>query len=640
MARYALADRRLYAMLEYSDEMIALLGRGGEILFASPATRRWLGYDVAAFTGHCAYDFVHPDDVNAARDALAGLTHGSDPVCAEARLRHRDGSWHLLRGTFRNLLDDPAVGAIVVNYRDITDVRAAELAHRALQDRVAQIVDSVGVGAWTLDLATAQAEWSEQIAALLGMPPDQFDGCVETVFAHLHPDDREKVQRASAVAIDTHSPFDVEFRVVLPDGTSRWLENKGRVKYDADGRATHIGGVAQDISARKLLEAQLQEAQKLDALGRLAGGVAHDFNNVLQAILGFAEIVADDLDHNRSVDVTEIMSAARSGTALTRQLLAFSRKQRIEPRRLSLNSVIANSELMLQRLIGEDIDVRVKVDPNVDDIWADEGQIEQIFVNLAVNARDAMPDGGRLTIETSNVELTRDYAGFHAPVAPGSYVQLAVSDTGRGMSADVQARMFEPFFTTKSIGQGTGFGLSTVYGIVRQSGGYIWVASEEGRGTTFNLYFPRIDEATKKERHHMAAHREDLMGHGTVLLVEDNDQIRRLAVRTLGKYGYAVLDAATPDAAIALAASSQLDIDLLITDVVLPGMNGRSLAEELRRDRPSLKCVFMSGYTGDVVAPQLAIPGDSVFLQKPFTADGLARQVRDLLVGAGRTATT
>ncbi len=627
-------EHRFQALLEHSHEMIALFDRNGEWLYASPATTRHLGYDVNELSGRNAFDLVHPEDRLEAKATLAAMADTTTPVVAEARIRHKDGSWRRLEGTFCNLLRDPAVGAVVVNYRDITDQRNAEVSQRRLQADVAHIVHSTGVGVWELDLATGQVEWSEQIATQMGMSLADFDGRVETFFSRVHPDDREKVQRAADAAVQGGvAAFDVEFRVNLPDGPTRWLETKGRVTYGADGQPTHLGGVAFDISDRKLLEHQLHQAQKLEALGRLAGGVAHDFNNLLMAILGFAEFLAADLEPNdaRLGDVGEITRAAQSATALTKQLLAFSRKQAIEPRALNLNRVVRQAEGMLRRLIGEDIDLSVRLDPQVRDIWADAGQIEQILVNLAVNARDAMPNGGRLSLETSNTELGREYVGVHASVAPGPYVLLVVSDTGQGMSADVQSRIFEPFFTTKAAGHGTGLGLSTVYGIVKQSGGYIWVYSEESRGTTFKVYFPRLDQPAHVDAPSNPSQPEDLAGHGTILLVEDNEQVRRLAARTLVKYGYDVLDAASPGDALAIAASTDITIDLLVTDIVLPGMNGNALAEELRRRQPSLKCIFMSGYTGDVLAHHMTERGDATFLQKPFTATSLARHVRDVL---------
>jgi two-component system cell cycle sensor histidine kinase/response regulator CckA len=628
------AERRFEALLEYSHEMVALLDRNGEWLYASPATKRQLGFDVEELTGRNAFDFVHPEDRLDAAATLAALAGTTAPVVAEARIRHKDGSWRRLEGTFHNLLRDPAVSAIVVNYRDVTDQRAAEVSHRRLQTDVTRIVDSTGVGIWELDLATGHLAWSEQTAAQMGMALADFDGRLETFFARVHPDDREKLQRAADTAIQQGGlGFDVEFRMNLPDGTTKWLENKGQVTYSGDGQPTHLGGVSFDISARKLLEHQLHQAQKLDALGRLAGGVAHDFNNLLTAILGFAEFVAGDLepDDARLGDIGEITRAAQSATALTKQLLAFSRKQAIEPRTLNLNRVTNHAERMLRRLIGEDIDLSVRLGPEVRDIWADAGQIEQVLVNLAVNARDAMPNGGRLSIETSNAELGREYLGLHASVAPGPYVLLVVSDTGQGMSAEVQSRIFEPFFTTKAAGHGTGLGLATVYGIVKQSGGHVWVYSEEGHGTTFKVYFPRLDQKAHVDGPTHPSHPEDLTGHGTILLVEDNEQVRRLAVRALVKCGYDVLDAASPDHALAIATSPDSTIDLLVTDIVLPGMNGNILAEKLRERQPSLKCIFMSGYTGDVLAHHLTDHADAAFLQKPFTADSLARHVRDAL---------
>jgi PAS domain S-box-containing protein len=393
----------------------------------------------------------------------------------------------------------------------------------------------------------------------------------------------------------------------------------------------HIA-IALDLTGRKKLEKQLLQAQKMEAVGRLAGGVAHDFNNILSVILSYAEMVGAELrpDEPLLAEVKEIRTAATRGTDLTRQLLAFSRQQVLEPRVLSLDSSVNDMVKMLHRLLGADIKLTVLSDPELFSIKADPGQIEQILMNLAVNARDAMPQGGALTIRTSNVTIDEEYANAHHDVKPGSYVMLAVSDTGVGMDAQTQSRIFEPFFTTKEKGKGTGLGLATVFGIVKQSDGHIWVYSELGRGTTFKLYFPRTTNALKK----LPSERpppESVRGNETVLLVEDDAQVRTLARNILRRSGYVVLEAANGGEALLLCEQHGAKIDLVLTDVVLPLMSGRQIVERLRAIRPKLRVLFMSGYTDDAILQHGLLDSGVSFLQKPLTPTTLRRKVREVL---------
>jgi two-component system cell cycle sensor histidine kinase/response regulator CckA len=388
-----------------------------------------------------------------------------------------------------------------------------------------------------------------------------------------------------------------------------------------EGRPTVIGVVVEDTTARKELELQLAQSQKMEAVGRLAGGVAHDFNNLLTVIKSYSRILLDALDgDSRREDVEEIAAAADRAAALTRQLLAFSRRQMMQPRALRLNAVVTDIEKMLRRLIGEDIVLVTRLDPALSLVNADPGQIEQVLMNLAVNARDAMPDGGRLTIETSNVR-----------VDDSSFVELAVSDTGIGMTSEVRSHLFEPFFTTKERGKGTGLGLSTVYGIVKQSGGDISVQAEPGKGSTFKILLPRlageVGASTSPERTTPAAPR----GSETILLVEDDASLRALAERILRGYGYTVLVASAGQRALALVADYPRSIDLVLTDVVMPEMSGTTLVERLRPLRPTLRVLFMSGYTDDEVVRRGVLDRWAAFLQKPFTPDQLAFKVREVL---------
>ncbi|MHB8069113.1 MAG: hybrid sensor histidine kinase/response regulator [Desulfobaccales bacterium] len=390
--------------------------------------------------------------------------------------------------------------------------------------------------------------------------------------------------------------------------------------------------VAREITERKQLEAQLVQAQKMEAVGRLAGGVAHDFNNLLTAILGYGEMLLLDLpeDDPRRHFAAQIISTAEHASALTRQLLAFGRKQIIQPRLLNLNELISGMEKMLRRLLGEDLELVTLLDPGLGAVKADPSQMDQVILNLAVNARDAMPQGGMLIIETENVSLDDAYAGDHLEVAPGLYVMLTVSDTGTGMEAATQAHIFEPFFTTKEPGKGTGLGLSTVFGIVKQSGGHIWVYSEPGKGTTFKVYLPRLEEPALP-LHPLEAPAASLRGQETVLIVEDEEQLRSVICQALRTYGYTVLEAHHGNEAILVCGRHRGPIHLVLTDVVMPGMSGGELIERLRPLGRKMKVLFMSGYTEDTAVLQSLLAAGVPFLEKPFKMMKLVQKVREVL---------
>ncbi len=392
---------------------------------------------------------------------------------------------------------------------------------------------------------------------------------------------------------------------------------------------------AEDVTERRALEQQLRQSQKMEAVGRLAGGIAHDFNNLLMVISGYSEFLLERLGDEPQLrgPAQEIASAAERASSLTRQLLAFSRKQMLAPRVVNLNDVATENVKMLTRMIGEDIDLVIAPSPNLWSVRADAGQIEQVIMNLAVNARDAMPSGGKLTIETSNVTLDEDYARFHAPLRPGDYVMVAVSDTGAGMDAETQSHIFEPFFTTKGT-KGTGLGLSTVYGIIKQSGGYIWVYSEMGRGTTFKIYLPRVastGEAAVAQLAGPVEFRKVEPGTETILLVEDEANLRYLARQYLEKQGYKVIEAADGAVAMQIAVAHEKTIHLLLTDVIMPGMNGRELAQRISEIRPNVKILYMSGYTENVIGHNGMLDAGVRLLQKPFNLRDLKSRVREVL---------
>ena len=389
--------------------------------------------------------------------------------------------------------------------------------------------------------------------------------------------------------------------------------------------------LAQDITERRCLEHQLRQAQKMEAVGRLAGGVAHDFNNLLTGIIGYADLLsaAPSQDPDRRNNLDEIRKAAERASSLTRQLLAYSRQQILQPKVLDLNQVVSDMSNLLHRLIGEDIELRTALAAKLDAVRVDAGQIEQVILNLALNARDAMPRGGKLTIETANAHLDEAYARGHVAVRPGSYVMLAVSDTGVGMNAETLARLFEPFFTTKELGKGTGLGLSTVYGIVKQSGGNIWAYSVLGKGTTFKVYLPRVDGPAEPVTRQVVV--SAMGGSETVLLVEDDELVRKLACEVLAKRGYRVLGTGMIEEALQIAESQQSPIHLVLTDVVMPGMSGNELVSRIQLLRPEVKVLFMSGYADHAVVHHGVIEAGMFFLQKPFTPALLAQKVREVL---------
>jgi signal transduction histidine kinase/ActR/RegA family two-component response regulator len=406
---------------------------------------------------------------------------------------------------------------------------------------------------------------------------------------------------------------------------------------DTHGQVIGLVGMSRDITERKRLESQFLQAQKMDSIGRLAGGVAHDFNNLLTVITGYVELARDMLtpDNPLHSDLEAIGDAADRAAALTRQLLAFARKQILDPQILNLNDLVLNLDKLLRRLIGEDIELATLPMPDLWPVKADANQIEQILINLAINARDAMPGGGKLTIETANSSLDEAYARHHMSVSPGFYVMLAVSDTGVGMPPEMQAQVFEPFFTTKQAGKGTGLGLATCYGIVKQHGGHIWVYSEVGQGTTFKVYLPRTTEVTDAQQTYET--QEILLaGNETVLLVEDEVALRQLAVRVLRQLGYTVLEATDGADALRVAGEYSGAIDLLLTDVVMPQLGGAALAERLRETHPRLKVLFMSGYTDHTIIRHSLLEPGVTFLQKPFAPELLARKVREALAAEER----
>ena len=590
----------------------------GRILTANPTMARMLGYGSPdELTAHSMRElYARP----AERDAVLG-NEGSG---VEVEWKRRDGSpvWVLL--SWHAEVDERGIPRYFEGF--VTDITARRRAQQELRQSEAHyrtILEHIGDAVVITTPDGHYLDVNPQACAMTGYDRDEL---LRLRAVDTYPLEEREAAAARAAEVASGRSIVFDRRLLRKDGTVIIVEINARPL--PDGR---LLAAMRDITERRNLENQLRQAQKMEAVGRLAGGLAHDFNNVLTAVFGYVDLLSEELapgSHARE-DVEEIRRAAERAAALTRQLLAFSRQQVLDPIVLSVNDLIRNLDKMLRRLIGEDVDLRLNLAPDVGNVRADPGQVEQVIANLVVNARDAMPEGGKLLIETVNADLTEQYADMHRPVIAGAYVMIAVSDTGVGMDEATKARIFEPFFTTKEKGRGTGLGLSTVYGIVKQSGGYIWAYSEVGRGTTFKIYLPRVDAPAVQ----VAAPREagTLAGSETVLLAEDDPMLRPLAKTLLQKLGYTVLEAENPDQAVALAAAHPAPIHLLVADVVMPGASGRDLARRLAASRPDMKVLYVSGYTDDAIVHHGMLEPGLNFLQKPFTPAALARKVRDVL---------
>jgi PAS domain S-box-containing protein len=452
-----------------------------------------------------------------------------------------------------------------------------------------------------------------------------------TPYLHTFPGTLDQVEQS---LVQQGFVKDFEFVIKRRDGRKLTVLGSITAVRDENGDLTAYQGIIRDITERKQLEAQLHQSQKMEAIGRLAGGVAHDFNNLLTVIKGYAGLLLSlqpDESNQQSKDIEQIMQAAEQAATLTRQLLAFSRQQPLQPKIINLNQVMIYLEKMLRRLIGEDIDLTTMLADELGQVKADPGQIEQVIMNLAVNARDAMPQGGKLTVETANIELDESYARHYVDVTPGTYVMLAVSDTGQGMNEEVQSHIFEPFFTTKEPGHGTGLGLATVHGIVKQSNGHISVYSEPGQGTVFKIYLPQVKNPLELTQPDLPL-TTSLEGRETILLVEDNEMVRQLVQQVLDKNGYRVLVAHNGEAAIQVCKMDETPIQLLVTDVIMPGgMNGYEVAKLLTSFYPAMKVLYMSGYADEAIVRHGILEEGTAFLQKPFTPKILAQKVREVL---------
>jgi PAS domain S-box-containing protein len=625
------SEQRFRSLIENSKDLIlVVIAPSAAILYASPSVERAIGYLPADVTGTSALQYVHPEDAPRLAARLEEILAKETPtVPISFRVRHRDGSWRIFEAVGNNRVADPAIRGIILNARDVTEMKQSEEARRASEERYRLLFEGNPQPTWVFDEKTlAFLAVNEAACKSYGYSREEL---LAMTIADIRP--AEEVDRLRGFLKTERSGHHESgiWRHRKKDATVIEAEIRSS-PIEFGGRKARLV-LALDVTERRRLEEQLLQAQKMEAIGQLAGGIAHDFNNLLTAILGYADLAARSEGRRDAAEaVEEIRKAGERAADLTRQLLAFSRKQVFEPKVLDLNALVSNLEKMLRRLIGEDVELATKLDPVLGPVRVDASQIEQVIVNLAVNARDAMPDGGTLTIETQNVALDETYAREHVSIHPGEYVMFAITDTGVGMSAETQKHIFEPFFTTKERGKGTGLGLSTVYGTVKQSGGYIWVYSELGRGTSFKVYLPRVEAPVEPV---VASRKPERASGGseTVLLVEDTESVRKLTRRILDGAGYTVLEAGDGAAAVETAQQHTGRIHLLLTDVVMPLMGGSDLASRIRSLHPEAKLLFMSGYTDEAVVRHGLVSEGRLFLQKPFTPQALLARVREVLDG-------
>ena len=626
-------EQRYRELYEYTSDGVFLLDvvEGGRfrIMGFNPAEARLIGISNDEVYGKYI-DELFPPEVSAA--VLANYrrcVERAAPISYEEVLDVPAGRMSFFTTLVPVLDAGGRVHRIIGVARDVTNERAAVEALRASEERFRQLAENIREVFWLLDTASnALLYVSPGYELVWGLSRESVLADPKSWRAVVHREDRARIEAADALS--RREPTDTTYRIVRPDGSERWIRSRTFPVCGGDGQAYRVVGVADDITELVRAEERLRQAQKLEAVGQLAGGVAHDFNNLLSVVLSYSELVMNTLapEDPRHADVSEIRRAAERAADLTRQLLTFSRKQVIQPKLMDLAHTVLPMAKMLQRLIGEGVELVLNAAASTGIIRADAGQLEQIVVNLAVNARDAMrPDGGKLVLETTNVELgANDATGLPA----GPYVLLTAKDTGAGMDGPTQARIFEPFFTTKEVGKGTGLGLATVFGIVEQSGGAIRVESAPGKGSTFSIYFPRVCESLSAPAVSDASVSVS-GGTETILLVEDDQQVRDVTRAILRRFGYVVLDAQNAGEALLSCEQHQGPIHLLLTDVVMPRMSGRQLAERLAPLRPEMKVLFMSGYPDASFREGNVIEAGTSFIAKPLTPETLGAKVRAVI---------
>jgi PAS domain S-box-containing protein len=620
--------RRQALAMDSAADGISIIGENGQHVYVNAAFARMMGHErPESMLGVHWQKIYHAGDVQLIQQQVRKSLEAEGKWSGQINLRRRDGTIIPVEMAITSL----ANGVTACIGHDISARKEAEKARVDAETKYRMLVEQVAAISYIAELGI-QGQWhyvSPQIEAITGYSQDEWLASSRDWTRHIPAEDHGVILAAEAASVRGER-FQAEYRIVRKDGAVIWVSDTAVV---VSGSYTHpvMEGIIVDITERKLLENQLQQSRRMEAVGRLAGGIAHDFNNLLTIIKGYAELAQQraGVQPDLRADVQQIENAAERASALIRQLLAFSRRQVLQPKVLDLNAIVLGLDKLLARLMGEHIEMVTRCGANVGHVKADPAQVEQVIMNLVVNARDAMPEGGRLTVETVNVDLDSTYARDHVTVKPGPYVMLAVSDNGIGMSPETVAHIFEPFYTTKGSGQGTGLGLSTVYGIVKQSGGYIWVYSEPGKGTTFKVYLPRVQELADPKQEVVIPGVNK--GSETVLLVEDDGAVRELASMILSSNGYLVLPAQDALEAEHFSANHSGEIHLLLTDIMMPGTSGRELARRISARHPRARVLYMSGYTDNVLAQGGVLEEGVSFLQKPFTPAALSQKVRDVL---------
>ena len=619
--------------MESTVDGMSIIDNTGRHVYANSAFARMVGFpSVQAVLGKSWTEVYDPRDIAMLEGQIRESLVKTGKWSGQLALHRKDNSTLPIEMA----ITATAQGGTVCVARDISDRLKAEHARADAEIKYRTLIEQVAAISYIAELGVT-GRWyyvSPQIESILGYTADEWLPHSTDWMRYVPTEDHHIIHEAER-SCSRGEPFQAEYRLRRKDGQAIWVSDTAVVVRGSDSHQV-MEGIIVDITERKLLENQLQQSRRMEAVGRLAGGIAHDFNNLLTIINGYAEMALrrTNITSELKADIQQINSASERASVLVRQLLAFSRKQVLQPKSLDLNAIVEGLNKLLNRLMGADIEMITRCGANIGTVKADPSQIEQVIMNLVVNARDAMANGGRLTLETSNVDLDANYARDHATVKPGPYVMLAVSDTGIGMDQETQAHIFEPFYTTKGGSRGTGLGLSTVYGIVKQSGGYIWVYSEPGKGTTIKVYLPRVEEPVAKSADTKPDAKEFQGNQGgteAILLVEDEEAVRDLARVILADQGYAVVVAESAVHAEELAARSSREIHLLLTDVVMPGISGRELARRITARHPNTRVLFMSGYTDNVIASGGVLEAGVAFLQKPFTPRALTQKVREVL---------
>jgi len=628
-------EELFHLISENAADMIAVVDLDGRRIFNSLSYQKILGYSPEELQESSGFEQIHPEDRELVKNAAKEARQTGSGTILEYRFRHKNGDWMVLESVasvIRNEKGEPE--KLVIVNRDITERKKAQEALSRSEASFRSLVEGAPHGIYRATMTGQFLEVNPALQRMLGYESAQelFKADLATqIFRHT-----ADFQRMNELLAESKVMKDSEMEWKRPNGEPIVVRCSGHRVDGKDGGPGYFEVFAEDVTEKRTLERQLRMAQKMEAIGRLSGGIAHDFNNLLGVIIGYSGVLKKSLDKSQPnyEYATEIEKAGQRAASLTRQLLAFSRQQVLTPSVLSLNSLVSDMEKMLPRLLGEDINVSLSLDSELGNVKADQSQIEQVIMNLAVNARDAMPSGGDLHIQTANIEMDNAFTRDHPGSKAGSYVMLAIADSGTGMSPETIAHIFEPFFTTKGVGEGTGLGLATVYGVVKQSNGYIWVDSAPGKGSTFQIYLPRnLDTEQVSAAKPEVQSRERPKGSEMILLVEDAEPLRKLAQAFLESNGFRVLSAPSGEAALEIAARHSGLFDLLLTDVVMPGMNGRVLAEQLSMRQPGLKVLFMSGYTDSFIAGHGVLQKGTNLLHKPFTEEVFISKVREVLDG-------